>query len=85
MQAATGRAAREAATSRRAVALIAAALTAAGFAWALVYLGLDRVGFAAEVPPRLRGAEEAAAAFARLFAALALSLYPSDAVGRRLH
>lgn len=65
--------------------LIAVVLGALAVVWALADLSIERIGFAATVPPKLRGAEEAASALARIFGALVLSLYPPDATGRRLH
>ncbi|MBA2713375.1 MAG: ATP-binding protein [Rubrobacteraceae bacterium] len=70
---------------RRATLWVAAVLGASALVWAAADLGLERVGFAATVPPKLRGAEEAASVLARLFGALVLCLYPSEGAGRRLH
>ncbi len=53
--------------------MASAALISLAILWVLAYLSAERVGFAAAVPPRLRGAEEAASAIARLFVALALA------------
>ena len=70
---------------RRAVTAAAVVLSVLIAAWVLLNFSLDRGGFALSVPPKLRGGEEAVSAFARLFAALVLSLFPADGIGRRLH